>query len=236
MLLYVADDPQLDVSPLARVAGLPIAERVVRAGVRAGFERILVFGRMPGLGRLARIDRRVTIVDCPDAWRRDLAALPGDARLTAVGPGTIVSTALMKTAMALAASGSAPVDVPAGLLFPVSGLLKVNARTARDLPRLANLLRDRTQHGDRQPSGEDVSHGRAQLAIRVDSADALAGAEETLRRATFKQTDAKIARFNRRISLPISIALLPTPVTANMMSLFVFALGLLSAWLFSRGE
>lgn len=236
MLLYVADDRQLDVSPLVSVAGLPIAERVVRAALRAGFERILVFGRSAGLNQLAEIDRRVTVVDCVDRWRDHLAALPGDTRLTAIGPGTIVSTALLKTAGALAAPGSAPVDVPAGPLFPTSGLVKVSARTARELPRLASLLCERTRRTDPQPTGEDISHGRAQLTIRLASADALPRADETLRRATFKQTDAKIARFNRRISLPISIALLPTPVTANMMSLFVFGLGLLSAWLFSRGD
>jgi phosphatidylglycerophosphate synthase len=81
-----------------------------------------------------------------------------------------------------------------------------------------------------------VANGQAHLAIRAASSEALAAAEQTLRRSTFKQTDAKLARFNRRMSLPISVALLRTPVTANMMSLFVLMLGLLSAWLFSRGE
>lgn len=64
----------------------------------------------------------------------------------------------------------------------------------------------------------------------------LAQAESTIRRASYKDTDAKVARFNRRISLPISIALLRTPLTANQLSVMLVALGLYSAWLFSAGH
>ena len=61
------------------------------------------------------------------------------------------------------------------------------------------------------------------LAVRVADPAQLAAAEETIRRATYKDTDAKIARFNRRISLPISIALIPTPLTANQLSIILVA-------------
>jgi phosphatidylglycerophosphate synthase len=236
MLLYIADDPRLTVSPMAPVAGLPIAERVVRAALRAGFDRVLIFGRTPELARLRRLDPRITLIDSHEAWRRQLATVPSDAPVTAVGPGTIVSSTLMKAAIALPSNGTGPVDVAAGPRHPVSGLVRLRAGQSRDLPQLTDLLLNRALRGDRQPSGEDVSHGRAHLAIRVDTADRLPDADTTMRRATFKETDATLARFNRRVSLPISIALLRTPVTANMMSLFVLGLGLLSAWLFSRGE
>jgi phosphatidylglycerophosphate synthase len=49
-------------------------------------------------------------------------------------------------------------------------------------------------------------------------------------------TDAKVARFNRRMSLPISIALIPTPLTANQLSMMLVTLGFYSAWLFSAGH
>src|SRR6185503_17887486 len=48
--------------------------------------------------------------------------------------------------------------------------------------------------------------------------------------------DAKIARFNRRMSLPISIALIPTPLTPNQLSVMLVAIGFYSAWLFSHGH
>ncbi len=45
-----------------------------------------------------------------------------------------------------------------------------------------------------------------------------------------------MARFNRRLSLPISIALIRTPITANQLSVALVALGFFSAWLFSLGR
>jgi phosphatidylglycerophosphate synthase len=64
----------------------------------------------------------------------------------------------------------------------------------------------------------------------------LAHAEHTLRRSSYKDTDAKIARFNRTISLPISIALMRTPLTANQLSVLLVAVGFYSGWLFSIGH
>jgi phosphatidylglycerophosphate synthase len=126
--------------------------------------------------------------------------------------------------------------VAAGPAFPISGIVRTTVRGARNLPNLIDALCNAVWADTPSPTGEDVSHGRAQLSIRITAPRQIVEAEQTLRRAAFKPTDAKLARFNRRISLPISIALLRTPMTANMMSLFVLALGMLSAWLFSRGE
>jgi phosphatidylglycerophosphate synthase len=245
IFLYVADDPGVAIPSTVRLAGLPIAERVVRAASRAGYAQIAVFARDGALASLQHLDARVAVISQADEWRRWMSAVPGRTVVTAVGPGTLASTALLRSALSIrsivagggpGAASATAVDVPAGTGFPVSGVLRVCATTGRDLHRLSGLLRERLQRDDPRPSGEDVSHGRAQLSLRMRTLADLAGAEQTLRRATYKQTDAKLARFNRRISLPISIALLRTPVTANMMSLFIFALGLLSAWLFSRGE
>ena len=83
-----------------------------------------------------------------------------------------------------------------------------------------------------RPGGQDLE----MLATRVRSAQDLPAAEREIRAAVFKPTDHNLARFNRRMSLPISIALLRTPVTANQFSIGLLALGLYSAWLFSRGS
>ena len=83
---------------------------------------------------------------------------------------------------------------------------------------------------------QDVSDGRALLGLRLVRAADRAHAEATLRRSTYKETDATVARFNRRISLPISVALIRTPLTANQLSVALVALGFYSAWLFSIGQ
>jgi uncharacterized protein (TIRG00374 family) len=67
--------------------------------------------------------------------------------------------------------------------------------------------------------------------------DALAAAERALRASIVKPTDGRLARFNRRLSTPLSIWLIRwTRLSANAMSLFVLALGLVAGWLFSRGD
>jgi FKBP-type peptidyl-prolyl cis-trans isomerase FkpA len=52
----------------------------------------------------------------------------------------------------------------------------------------------------------------------------------------FKPTDGVLARFNRRMSLQLSLLLVRTPVTANQISVGILFLGFCSAWLFSRGS
>jgi phosphatidylglycerophosphate synthase len=81
-----------------------------------------------------------------------------------------------------------------------------------------------------------VADNRALLAIQMVAPEDINGAERTLRRSSYKDTDAKIARFNRRISLPISVALIGTPLTANQLSVTLVAVGFYSGWLFSVGN
>ncbi len=67
--------------------------------------------------------------------------------------------------------------------------------------------------------------------------DALASAERAVRASIVKPTDGRLARFNRRLSTPISVWLIRwTRLSANVMSVFVLALGLAAGWLFSRGD
>jgi len=82
------------------------------------------------------------------------------------------------------------------------------------------------------PGGNDLK----MLTTRVRDAADLPDAEREIRAAVFKPTDHNLARFNRRMSLPISVALLRTPLTANQFSVGLLFLGLYSGWLFSRGS
>jgi uncharacterized protein (TIRG00374 family) len=67
--------------------------------------------------------------------------------------------------------------------------------------------------------------------------DALALAERAVRASIVKPTDGRLARFNRRLSTPISVWLIRwVRLGPNVMSAFVLALGLAAGWLFSRGD
>jgi phosphatidylglycerophosphate synthase len=72
--------------------------------------------------------------------------------------------------------------------------------------------------------------------VGIANAEDLASAERKLRDSIFKPTDGPLARFNRRMSIPISVALIRWfRFSAHAMSVFVIALGLYAGWLFSLG-
>ena len=242
ILLYFPSDPAVRVSPFARVAGLPIGERVLRSAFRAGYARVLVFADAaiaPALRRLSRdIRGDIRIVTAAAEWRAVLTALPADMPATVIGGGTVVSPALLEDAagmMPLPMRGQ-PRDVPAGREWPLSGVLRIRVEEAIDVAPLARELRDRVTSGVALPSGQDVSHGHGRLVLRIVDPPDIDTAEQTIRRSSYKETDNKLARFNRRMSLPISIALIRTPLTANQLSVALVAVGFYSAWLFSLGH
>jgi phosphatidylglycerophosphate synthase len=240
-LLYFPEDPAVSVRATARIAGLPIAERVVRAALRAGYRQVLVWapaGRVidPGLAPLLRGIRGVAVVTDSRDWCTRVSQLAPSGAVTVIGAGTVVSPELFAGAEILSTESGGAVDVPAGAEWRQSGVLRVTASDAADPRRVLDTLADRRQRRPALPSGEDVANGRAKLALRFSSAGELAEAERTIRRSSYKDTDATVARFNRRMSLPISIALIRTPITANQLSILLVAMGFYSAWLFSIGR
>jgi phosphatidylglycerophosphate synthase len=246
LLLYLATVPSsippVVESSLTRIAGLPVAERVLRSAFRASYARAIVLADPSIADRLRAIARDmrgdVQIVTSIEAWQAALCALPGGTPATAIGPGTVVSPALLEDAAALMPLPvpGLPRDVPAGAGWPISGVLRVRLEDALDLVTLARELRDRLDAAVPLPSGEDVSHQRGRLVLRIAGPEDVAAAERTIRRSSYKDTDNTLARWNRGVSLPISIALIRTPVTANQLSVALVALGFYSAWLFSLGH
>ena len=243
-LIYLPFADDVEVAPWTRLAGLPIAERVIRSAIKAGYARIVVFipreGDAHSPGRalvrvLRRIPGQIIVVRDRREWTRAVTGAADEDAITIVGPGTVVSPAL------LAESRVTPLEsniaaVPAGRLWPESGVLRASTDTAADLQAIDDALRAWRTSSAPLPTGEDVSGGRARLAIRLTALEDLPVAEATIRRSSYKETDAKFAQFNRRFSLPISIALIRTPLTANQFSVMLVALGLYSAWLFSLGQ
>ncbi len=243
-LLYFPLDASVSVAPSVRLAGLPIAERVLRAARRAGYTSIHVW--LPGtagddeaklvIDRLSRSIDGVTIVTGDDQWRARLQELSAADPVTVVGAGSVVSTALLEGARDLPV-GSDPIrDVPAGAGYRMSGVLRVTAEAASSPDAVHRWLAERRDATPSLPSGHEVASGQAHLALQLRTARDLASAEHTIRRASYKNTDATLARFNRRMSLPISIALIRTPITANQLSVVLVALGFYAAWLFSTGH
>jgi phosphatidylglycerophosphate synthase/adenosine/AMP kinase len=242
ILLYFPSDPAVHVSPFARVAGLRIAERVLRSAFRAHYTRVLVFADAALAQPLRRLSREIRgdiqIVTAAAEWRALLSALPADAPATAIGGGLVVSPALLEDAAAMTPlpMRGQPRDVPAGPDWPLSGLLRIRVEDAIEMEALAGELRDRVTSGLPLPSGRDVSRGQGRLVLRIVDRPDIDMAEQTIRLSSYKETDNKVARFNRRMSLPISIALIRTPLTANQLSVALVAVGFYSAWLFSLGH
>jgi phosphatidylglycerophosphate synthase len=245
-VLYLMRDPRVRLSPHVRLAGLPLSERVLRAALRAGAETVLVWVDNRPADCLtphelachrafertaARLGDQVRLVRDVETWRTVVRAFD---KVTVVGPGTLVSPALLQRANSYPPSAGIIADVPAGTEWPVSGVLRTTGAEAADVYGLIDALHARL-HVGRRPSGEEVSAGHALLAVRMASESEVPLAEQMLRRSSYKSTDAKVARFNRRISLPISVRLIRTPLTANQLSVILVALGFYSAWLFSHG-
>ena len=240
-LLYFPEGAGQEIGPTARLAGLPIAERVVRSAVRAGYDRIVISidnteaSTVGLLRRLAASLPEVILAAGADGVRSALDAA-GESPVTAIGAGLVVSPALLQQARAVRPEAGEILDVPAGAGWPESGVLRLAFNAEQDGTHLQAALAARMPGAGSLPSGEDVSKGRAQLAVRVRTRTELKAAEATIRRSSYKDTDNTLARFNRRLSLPISIALMRTPLTANQLSVMLVALGFYSAWLFSLGH
>jgi phosphatidylglycerophosphate synthase len=244
-LLYLPHDSSASIVPaVARLAGLPIAERVLRAARRAGYTRVAVW--LPdgkGTPTLTRLIRRlatscdgIVVATHERVWRDIIEQLPPDEPVTVVGAATVASTSLLQAAHDHRHHSERVWDVPAGPAHPVSGVLRVRAAAAVSPAELLAELAVRRESRPILPTGEAVSKGEARLAVMVRADDDLAAAEHTIRRASYKDTDATLARFNRRMSLPISVALMRTPLTANQLSVMLVAIGFYAAWLFSIGH
>jgi phosphatidylglycerophosphate synthase len=184
----------------------------------------------------AAVGGSTVLASSPNEWDEAIRASETIVPMTAIGPGCVVSPALLTAAQSVGASPGDMQDVPAGIEWPQSGVLRVSAADAHDPGVLTAALAARRERAPRLPSGADVSDGRAALALSIVDPGDLPRAEATIRRSSYKETDATVARFNRRLSLPVSVALIRTPLTANQLSVVLVALGFYSAWLFSLGH
>ena len=80
----------------------------------------------------------------------------------------------------------------------------------------------------------DCAEVNAEMWQRVVTEEDRIAAERKRDRWLVKPTDGNFARFNRRISVPISRQLIKLPITPNMVSLFTLGVGLPAGLLFAR--
>lgn len=238
-LLYVASTDASSHVAASRVAGLPIAERVVRAACRAGYANVLIYSESLQVTKVlssVSVPSSVRVVGSAQALRAALTSMPADTDVTAVAEGMIPSVALLeKAALIGLTTDQAIVDVATGTQCPRSGIVRTKAAAITKWEWFHRTLATHVPAPFELPSPQDVIHGHAHFVARVSTRHEVTVADRALRLVTYKPTDATLARFNRTLSMPISVALLRTPITANHISLMLVALGVLSGWLFSLG-
>src|SRR5215203_5545373 len=200
VLLYIPRDPQVEVAPGVRFAGMPLGERIIRAAFRADYGRVIVWeppgsaGASPRMfSQLARELGNVTVARDRESLHAALAEFASNRDVTIVGAGTLVSPTLLRDAAAVRTQAGEIEEVAAGDAWPTSGVLRAPAEVAVDPVRVMHALAVRRAHPE-WPTGDDVSYGRARLALRVVQTDEIAPAEHHLRRSSYKDTDGKVAR------------------------------------------
>jgi hypothetical protein len=168
-LFYFPRDAAVAVEPCARRAGLPIAERVLRAALRAGYTRIIVWApdvssavraREKRLKRLARaIGGNITVAMTEPEWQTTIAPLNETDAVTAIGAGTVVSPALLSAARTLTPARGQSCDVAAGSGWRQSGVLRLTAADVFDRTRVIGELQRRRAERAELPTGQDVHTG-----------------------------------------------------------------------------
>lgn len=230
-----------DAMVMAPLGGMPVGERVARAALRAGYARVLVWTSSSRQGDWRTATRRlagrleIVAISDPTEWRRQLIDLDPGSALTLLAPGIVASPQLLASARELATTREHPLfEVPSDGAEAGSGVFRGTAREVAIPDVLALRLLQWRRHG---ASADRAALESAWLTLDVTTRDDLARAEQILRASIFKPTDGHLGRFNRRLSIPISIALIRhARLSAHAMSAIVIALGLYAGWLFSHGS
>jgi phosphatidylglycerophosphate synthase len=223
--MVVLEDPDSDVLISNQLGGMPIGERLLRSAARAGCSRVLVWAprQTPiweGILRRAASPLEVRITADASEWQDHLERLDPSKKPIVVAPGIVPSPQLIAATRA----GLRHSDVSRTDIHELRSPGALAARLKASALRIDHPSRD---------AGDD----RALLSLRTNTANDLTTAERRLRQSIFKPTDGPLGRFNRRISIPISIALIRMMrLSAHAMTGFVLAASLYAGWLFSRGD
>ena len=219
LLLVVPPGTAGSVAPDTVVAGLPLLRRIVLAGQRAGFARVLVQSDPSSLDRLL--------------GGTAATALSGTARPLTASRCRIVILAANVVPQPRWLRGLRESEIEAERLYADAGAAAVidtdepaavlaAAASCRSVGHLVETLRVRFDWTDLK--ADDA--GRFPLATASDTG----GAETWLLRSLIKQREGFMSRhFERKISLAITRRLAVTRITPDVMTLVSLAIGLAGA-------
>ena len=219
LLLVVTAGAAGSVAPDTVVAGLPLLRRIVLAGQRAGFARVVVQGDSSSFDRLlggtgaTALSGAAPAVTASRCRIAILAAnvVPQARWLRGLRESEIETERLHADAGATAVIDT---DEPAAVLAA--------AASSRGIGHLVEMLRARFDWADLK--ADDA--GRFPLATASDTAQA----ESWLLRSLIKQREGFMSRhFERKISLALTRRLALTRVTPDVMTLVSLAIGLAGA-------
>jgi 1L-myo-inositol 1-phosphate cytidylyltransferase / CDP-L-myo-inositol myo-inositolphosphotransferase len=221
LLLVVPPGPGAadSVSPDTVVAGLPLLRRIVLAGMRAGFSRVLVQSDHAGIGRLLGGTSATTL-------REDgLPAPPARCRIVILAANVVPQARWLRTLRESDLEAERLyVDAPATAVIDTDDPSAVLAAAAscRGAEELVEWLSARFDGSDLK--ADDT--GRFPLTAPSDTKPA----ETWLLRSLIKQREGFMSRHvERRISLALTRRLARTRVTPDVMTLVSLAIGLLGA-------
>lgn len=225
------------VSPLTRVGGLPLLLRAIHTARRAGFERfILVFGseeealrqaingQKEGRNlaatlvwidthRLAKGDQETTIALCKTVAGAIFVA----------GPRTLFDHTALEEIERAAVKAPEAVWIPEG-----KAVLALFPKTFFEPVRLTEIV----QAGIPKERIREISPCRG-VCLEINDGTDVREAETRLLRNTGNALDGYLDRYlNRRLSEPITLLLLKTPLTPNQITLLTLLVGFASALLF----
>jgi hypothetical protein len=217
-------------APEERLAGLSLALRGALALQKLGAERILLLldeddGLAPAIASDARIQLSVATVVVRGSLSEALAPLVDDS-FVVVCHDVVADPAIYRALLSARADDARGVAatreaVPVGPLFASADLLDEPADTLLSLAR--------------RPDVAALEVG-ARYAVEVRGEEGRRHAIRALFEACRKPVDGVISRhLNRHLSLFVSRQLVDTPITPNQMTAITFAVGVVAAWLASRG-
>ena len=199
------------------VAGLPLLRRIVLAGMRAGFDDLLVHEAAGPADILAGTPAAPLSPDGPrPRARRRVVVLPANVVPQPRWLRSLREAALVPEAAYVDSSLTAVIDTAD------PGRVLAAAMASRGADEVAAALRS----GFADPPGVFDAAGRFPLVAPTD----VAAAERWLLRSLVKQSEGFMSRHvERRVSLAITRRLVATRITPNAMTLVSVAIGLAGA-------
>ena len=233
-------------SPMPKVGALPILLRSILGADRAGAARVVIItDRWRGprvqrdLRRTGRLPRNLEWCEF-SSGETSLSALlrqiASDAKqLVLIAGDRTYHPSLLKRAFEVDGTGNSFALVTAGEPVGICSLtreatidLASHCRsTASSIDKLHACLAE--THAVRS---EEVAEDKWQ---RIRSEPERLSAEHKLDRWLVKPTDGIFARFNRKVSVPISRQIIRFPITPNMVSLFTLGVSLAAGIFFALG-